>query len=148
MRLLIGILSLICLIGITNLVMADEIELNLEEQTQQPIVEEGPAPIILAPKWEEFCEPGYESVQVSDKKDLLNILTFVKSERTKRSYWADRRVSFEKYLNRCKAIVDDNDRGACFTELRHIENNKNEVYNSQRKQILYQNDIIIKDASK
>lgn len=148
MKIISLLISLLIFASLGLQVFAEEIELNLEE-SQPPIEQQqSPAPIILAPKWEEFCEPGYENVNASDKADILNILSFVKSERAKRTYWAERRESFNKYLNYCKAKVDDNERGECYTELRQIENNKNEVYNSQRKQGLYQSDMIIKDSSK
>lgn len=142
------LISIIFLACICVQAFAEEIELNLDE-TQQPVQQiTSPTPIILAPKWEEFCEPGYENVEASDRADWFNLLSFVKSERAKRTYWAERRESFNKYLNYCKAKVDDSDRGECYTDLRQIELNKNEVYNSQRKQGLYQSDMIIKDSSK
>ncbi|MBO8431353.1 hypothetical protein IAC76_08205 [Spirochaetes bacterium] len=148
MKIISLLISLLIFTSLGLQVFAEEIELNLDD-SQPPIEQQqSPAPIILAPKWEEFCEPGYENVNASDKADILNILSFVKSERAKRTYWAERRESFNKYLNYCKAKVDDNERGECYTELRQIENNKNEVYNSQRKQGLYQSDMIIKDSSK
>jgi len=124
--------------------MADEILLEpAAEETVTP-----PIPVITAPKWSEFCEPGYEEAVSTAKNDVFNYISFVKSERDKRNYWAGRRESFEKYLNHCKTIVDDTDRGICYTDLRRLENDKNEVYNSKRRQILIQNDGIMKDSSK
>lgn len=135
--------GLILFAGISISVMAEEILLEPVEEQKTAAM-----PILTAPKWDEFCEPGYENVSASTKNDVFNYVSFVKSERDKKVYWAERRESFEKFLNHCKTIVDDTERGVCYTDLRRLENNKNEVYNSKRRQILYQNDIIIKDSSK
>lgn len=133
----------VLLAGIFITATAEEILLEPMEESQPAAV-----PVLTAPKWEEFCEPGYEYVTAPAKNNLLNVVSVVKSEREKKTYWAGRRESFEKFLNHCKTIVDDNERGVCYTELRRLENDKNEVYNTKRKQILYLNDMIIKDSSK
>lgn len=96
------------------------------------------------PKWEEFCEPGYENVTAPAKDNILSVVNFVKSEREKKTYWAGRRQAFDKYLSYCKTISDTTDRGICYSELRKIENDKNDVYNTKRKQILYQNTNFVK----
>lgn len=136
---------LLMLASVPSVMWADEILLdnvNVEPKGTTPL------PIITAPKWDEFCEPGYENAVYTDKNDVFNYIIFVKTERDKRNYWAGRRESFEKYLNHCKTIVDDTDRGVCYTDLRRLENDKNEVYSSKKNQILYQNDAIIKDSTK
>lgn len=128
--------------GVSNMLMAEEIMLEPPTEPVEPAL-----PIITAPKWEEFCEPGYENAAAA-KTDALNFVSFVKSERDKKTYWADRRASFEKYLNHCKTITDDFNRGRCYTDLRNLEEGKNEVYHSKRNEFIYQNNMIIKDASK
>lgn len=99
--------------------------------------------LVTIPKWEEFCEAGYENAKTTDRNDVFNVFSFVKAERVKKNYWANRRTSFEKYLGYCKSIDDENDRCSCYIELRKIEKDKNDEYSRQRKQLLYQNNIII-----
>lgn len=112
-------------------VMAEEVQLvDMSSETSRP-------------KWEEFCESGYENANKTDRQDIFDVFSFVKAERAKKNYWASRRVSFQKYLNYCENISDDNDRGACYSELRKIETDKNNDYSRQRKQLLYQHNIII-----
>lgn len=111
-----------------------------------------PAPVVqsdslIPPKWEEFCEPGYEHASVSSRKDLFSYISFVKTERDKKNYWANRRESFEKYLKYCRTMKDDTERAGCYSELRAIETDKNDVYNSKRRQILYQNATMIKNGA-
>lgn len=101
------------------------------------------SPVAIAPKWEEFCEMGYEKVIATDKSDIFDVFSFVKSERAKKNYWAGRRESFNKYLSYCSTILDENDKGVCYSELRKLETNKNDEYKRHRNQTLYQNNIII-----
>lgn len=140
-------LILICTIvfagvaGMSNSIFAEEILLetaDVEESPEEPVV----MTVITAPKWEEFCEPGYENATASDKKDVLNVVSVIQSARDKKNYWAQRRASFDKFLNHCKTIVDDSERGVCYTDLRRLENEKNEVYYSNKKQHLYQTNFI------
>ena len=97
-------------------------------------------PIIIPPKWTEFCEMGYENAVYKDSNDIFNIFSFVKSERVKKNYWAERRVSFEKYLKSCNSLNDDA-KSACYDKLRTIENEKNDLYKIKRNQLLYENNI-------
>lgn len=122
---------------------AEEEEIILEppaEVEQEKEVIESPA---IAPKWEEFCETGYEKVEATERSDVFDIFSFVKSERARKNYWASRRESFNKYLNYCNKITDETEKGVCYTELRKIETNKNDEYKHQRKEFLYQNNIRI-----
>ncbi len=112
-----------------------------EEQEQKPEIKIE-APLVTTPKWEEFCELGYENAKKTDRNDIFNIFSFVKAERIKKNYWADRRESFEKYLNTCNVLIDDMEKSACYIELRKIEKNKNEDYRKQRQQLVYPNNII------
>ena len=96
----------------------------------------------LPPKWTDFCETGYENAVYKNKDDIFNIFNYVKSERTKSNYWAERRVSFEKYLKSCNAL-DNEAKDTCYTELKNSENQKNELYKLKRDQLLYQNNIQI-----
>lgn len=124
-------------------VCAEEEEIILEppaEVEPEKEVIESPA---IAPKWEEFCETGYEKVESTERSDVFDIFSFVKSERAKKNYWAARRESFNKYLNYCNTITDETDKGVCYTELRKIETDKNDEYKHQRKELLYQHNIRI-----
>ena len=85
------------------------------------------------PKWEEFCESGYENAQVKDKKNILNVINFVDAERTKSNYWAERRVNFEKSINHCNTLADDK-RAYCYEGVRRSEKERNQIYEQQRKQ--------------
>lgn len=97
-------------------------------------------PVVLPPKWTDFCELGYENAVYKNSHDIFNIFSFVKSERVKKNYWAERRVSFESYLESCNKL-DDDAKSACYAELRNIENQKNDLYRIKRKQLLYENNI-------
>lgn len=101
------------------------------------------SPVAIAPKWEEFCETGYEKVIATDKNDIFDVFSFVKSERAKKNYWAGRRESFNKYLTYCSGISDEDGKGSCYYELRKLETNKNDEYKRHRTQTFYQNNIII-----
>lgn len=96
----------------------------------------------LPPRWSEFCEAGYENAVYKDSHDVFNIFSFVKSERVKKNYWAERRVSFEKYLKTCEVLSSDA-KSACYANLREIESQKNELYKIKSKQLLYENNVDI-----
>ncbi len=96
----------------------------------------------LPPRWSEFCEAGYENAVYKDSHDVFNIFSFVKSERVKKNYWAERRVSFEKYLKTCEVLSSDA-KSACYANLRKIESQKNELYKIKSKQLLYENNVDI-----
>ena len=96
----------------------------------------------LPPRWSEFCEAGYENAVYKDSHDVFNIFSFVKSERVKKNYWAERRVSFEKYLKTCEVLSSDA-KSACYANLREIESQKNELYKIKSKQLLYDNNVDI-----
>lgn len=94
----------------------------------------------LPPKWTDFCETGYENAVYKNKDDFFNIFNYVKTERTKTNYWAERRTSFEKYLKTCNALEGEA-QATCYTELRKSENEKNDLYKLKRDQLLYENNI-------
>lgn len=123
---------------ISQLVLA--VPMLAEEVQDTNIIQ---SPVAIAPKWDEFCETGYEKVTATDKNDIFNIFSFVKSERAKKNYWAARRDSFNKYLSYCSSISNEDDKGVCYSELRKIETDKNDDYKRYRNQILYQNHILI-----
>jgi len=91
-----------------------------------------------APKWEEFCEAGYENAVFKEKENILNIINFVNAERTKSNYWAERRANFEKEINQCNAMPDSA-RNYCYESVRKNETERNEIYEGQRKQVNYKN---------
>lgn len=95
---------------------------------------------VLPPKWTDYCEIGYENAVYKNNHDVFDIFSFVKAERMKKNYWAERRVSFENYLKSCNKLEDDA-KASCYDELRNIENQKNELYRIKRKQLLYENNI-------
>ena len=105
-------------------------------------IEQNKIETIVPPKWTDFCETGYENAVYKNKDDIFNIFNYVKSERTKSNYWAERRVSFEKYLKSCNAL-DNEAKDTCYTELKNSENQKNELYKLKRDQLMYQNNIQI-----
>lgn len=105
-------------------------------------IEQNKIETIVPPKWTDFCETGYENAVYKNKDDIFNVFNYVKSERTKSNYWAERRVSFEKYLKSCNAL-DNEAKDTCYTELKNSENQKNELYKLKRDQLLYQNNIQI-----
>lgn len=90
------------------------------------------------PKWEEFCESGYENATLKEKENILNIINFVDAERTKSNYWAERRANFEKSVNHCNSL-EGSTRNYCFESLRKTETERNEIYEQQRKQVNYKN---------
>lgn len=98
--------------------------------------------LIVPPKWTDFCESGYENAVYRDSHDVFNIISFVKSERLKKNYWAERRVSFENYLKTCNAL-DDEAKVTCYQELTKSENQKNDLYKIKRDQLLYEDNIEI-----
>ena len=105
-------------------------------------IEQNKIETIVPPKWTDFCETGYENAVYKNKDDIFNIFNYVKSERTKSNYWAERRVSFEKYLKSCNAL-DNEAKDTCYTELKNSENQNNELYKLKRDQLLYQNNMQI-----
>ena len=95
----------------------------------------------LPPKWTDFCETGYENAVYKDRNDIFNVFTYVKSERAKTNYWAERRVSFEKYLKSCNSLSDKESQATCYAELKKSETEKNDLYKLKRTQMLYENNI-------
>ena len=81
---------------------------------------------IDAPKWEDFCEAGYENASTKDKENLLNIINFVNAERIKSNYWAERRAAFEKSINHCNSL-EESGRSYCYEGVRRSEKEKNEM---------------------
>lgn len=96
----------------------------------------------LPPQWSDFCEAGYENAVYKDSHDIFNIFSFVKSERVKKNYWAERRVSFEKYLKTCENL-DSSAKSACYANLRDMETQKNDLYKIKSRQLLYENNVDI-----
>lgn len=111
-------------------------EVKLPEKSPEVV-----KPLVLPPKWTDFCETGYENAVYTSRDDIFNVFTFVKAERVKKNYWAERRTSFESYLKSCNALADDASKSACYFELRKSEEQKNDLYKLKRKQLLYENNI-------
>lgn len=125
----------------------EEVTLNdIDTQSVNSKAEEAPAPIALpeVPKWSDFCEAGYENAQFSEKQNILNVINFVDAERTKSNYWAERRINFEKAIEHCNTLTDDK-RAFCYDGVRRSENERNDIYQQQMKQINYKNRGIIID---
>ncbi len=114
--------------------------LDPSEITQMPAPVKTEKTLVVPPKWTDFCESGYENAVYKDSHDVFNIFSFVKSERVKKNYWAERRVSFENYLKTCNAL-DDEAKVTCYQELTKSEEQKNDLYKLKRKQLLYENNI-------
>lgn len=111
-------------------------EVKLPEKSPEVV-----KPLVLPPKWTDFCETGYENAVYTSRDDIFNVFTFVKAERVKKNYWAERRASFESYLKSCNALADAASKSACYSELRKSEEQKNDLYKLKRKQLLYENNI-------
>lgn len=130
----------ILLITALLLFLSSSMPVQAEENQSEQLPAEKIKPVVLSPKWTDFCELGYENAVYKNSHDIFNIFSFVKSERVKKNYWAERRVSFESYLDSCNKL-DDDAKSACYAELRNIENQKNDLYRIKRKQLLYENNI-------
>lgn len=130
----------ILLITALLLFLSSSMPVQAEENQSEQLPAEKFKPVVLPPKWTDFCELGYENAVYKNSHDIFNIFSFVKSERVKKNYWAERRVSFESYLDSCNKL-DDDAKSACYAELRNIENQKNDLYRIKRKQLLYENNI-------
>ena len=130
----------ILLITALLLFLSSSMPVQAEENQSEQLPAEKIKPVVLPPKWTDFCELGYENAVYKNSHDIFNIFSFVKSERVKKNYWAESRVSFESYLDSCNKL-DDDAKSACYAELRNIENQKNDLYRIKRKQLLYENNI-------
>lgn len=97
-------------------------------------------PLEKAPQWSDFCEVGYENAEYKETSDFLNIFSFVKAERVKKNYWAQRRESFNRFLKTCNEM-DTSSQAVCFQELKQAENQKNTLYKQKRELILYESNI-------
>lgn len=128
----------------TGEVVLDETDtLQLEQTSEQNEIR--PAiQIVEEPKWEEFCETGYENAKLREKKNIFNIINFVDAEQTKSNYWAQRRDNFENAINHCKTLNDE-EKSYCYEGVRKSELERNEMYEQQRKQINYKNRGIVID---
>ena len=111
-------------------------EVKLPEKSPEVV-----KPLVLPPKWTDFCETGYENAVYTSRDDIFNVFTFVKAERVKKNYWAERRASFESYLKSCNALTEDASKATCYAELKKSEEQKNDLYKLKRKQLLYENNI-------
>ena len=142
------ILGLLVILTAVPVKSEDDVE-ALDSTTPLPVEEvklpekspEAVKPLVLPPKWTDFCETGYENAVYTSRDDIFNVFTFVKAERVKKNYWAERRASFESYLKSCNALADDASKSACYSELRKSEEQKNDLYKLKRKQLLYENNI-------
>ena len=132
------LLSALVLIALLPVFADGEAEQPIQQQS-----EEIQLPLVTEPKWEEFCEIGYENAKKTDREDVFDVFSFVKAERVKKNYWPARGESFEKYLSTCNAMTNEMSKAECYTELRRIEKSKNDDYSHQRKELLYQRNIII-----
>lgn len=128
----------------TSDVVLDETDtLQLEQTSEQSEIRPA-VQIVEEPKWEEFCESGYETAKLREKKNIFNIINFVDAEQTKSNYWAQRRENFENAINHCKTLNDE-EKSYCFEGVRKSEQERNEMYEQQRKQINYKNRGIVID---
>ena len=97
-------------------------------------------PLEKAPQWSDFCEVGYENTQYKETDDFWNIFSFVKAERVKKNYWAQRREDFDKFLKTSNEM-DINTKSVCYEELKNSDNQKNALYKQKRELILYESNI-------
>lgn len=147
MLLLIGIIAIPVLADETEDIRLDEtdvLELPAVPQTDE---HPGTVPVsskVEAPKWEEFCESGYENAKIREKKNILNVINVIDAEQTKSNYWAERRLNFEKAIEHCNTLTED-EKAFCYEGVRNAEKERNEMYEMQRKHINYKNQGIIID---
>lgn len=131
-----------CLADEAEEITLDELDtLNVSKEVELIKTE---MPPVVAPKWEEFCEAGYENAKYVEKENILNLINFVDAERTKSNYWAERRANFQKAVDHCNTLTDDK-KAFCYDGVRNAENERNSMYEQQRKQIIYKNRGIIID---
>jgi len=121
----------------TKEILEEQIEQKSEEIKE--IINTTPAVSYAnEPKWEEFCEVGYENAIQKEKENIFSIINFVKAERVKNNYWAERRATFEKAVKHCNTL-EETSRNYCYAEVRKTETEKNEFYEQQRKDVNYKN---------
>ena len=132
----------------TGEVVLDELDtLELPASSEQSAIRPAAkytAQNIEAPKWEEFCESGYEDAKLREKKNIFNIINFVDAEQSKSNYWAERRINFEKAIEHCNTLTTE-EKSFCYEGVRNAELERNEMYEQQRKQINYKNRAIVID---
>ncbi len=131
----------------TDAVILDEmdtLQLPSAPQTVESPKTVSASSTLEAPKWEEFCESGYENAQKREKKNILNVINVVDAEQTKSNYWAERRLNFEKAVEHCNTLTED-EKAFCYEGVRNAEKERNEMYEMQRKHINYKNQGIIID---
>lgn len=76
------------------------------------------AAAFFAPEWSEFCPAQYANLE--NKSYLL----------PEKVYWLQRRLNFEEKKKMC---LSQEDQGACYSELRQSENNKNKIYYEEKR---------------
>ena len=103
--------------------------------------------VILEPKWDEFCEAGYENSKINNKKNVLDIFSFVQAEKEKQNYWAERKAAFDKQIQYCKT-KSGQERDNCYIDVRAMEKDKNDMYERERKRLIYQHNVIINTPQK
>ena len=140
------ILGLLVIVTAVPVKSEDDVE-ALDNTTPLPVEEvklpekspEVVKPLVLPPKWTDFCETGYENAVYTSRDDIFNVFTFVKAERVKKNYWAERRVEFEKDLAKCDEL-NGGQNNSCYTLLKERQLFVNEQYRRdiQQKQITNQ----------
>lgn len=72
-------------------------------------------------EWSEFCPKKYANIDPNKWHYTSN-----------GRYWAGRRKTFEKRLERCKSLPDER-QDACFSALRELEMRASEAFNSDKQ---------------
>ena len=71
----------ILLITALLLFLSSSMPVQAEENQSEQLPAEKIKPVVLPPKWTDFCELGYENAVYKNSHDIFNIFSFVKSER-------------------------------------------------------------------
>ena len=77
---------------------------------------------VSVPEWEDFAPPPFVDVKEPKRMGKLNIVA---------SYWYKRKVEFEEALDRCKSLEANDERFACYEDLKVDQFKQNTDYNAR-----------------
>lgn len=78
------------------------------------------ADTVFSPDWKEFCPLQYANIDTQKDYKL-----------TEKQYWANRKLTFEKRVEKCNAL-NPNQQEACYAKVRELENSANHTKNEFR----------------
>ena len=115
----------------------------------------------LIPQWSEFCPDKYLNVQWEKNTwekwkifpsfiPLIGIIYLPYAlyrdhqgkEINKKDYWYDRKLAFQKEVNSCGMLENNDNRINCYIKVRDMEQHKNDINNgAYRPQVYVRNNI-------